>query len=518
MKDIFIAGVKEKYPKEVLEGRLTVEGNVIACCYIDPLLIDECDFKSTDFITSDGTFYYSLAKQLRKQGYTVFDEVTILSSVSENIVEAFQERGGFETIKNMTDVVNVKNAEIYLDNLYRENIILGMCNDGFNLLTPVDWNGKEVIPLKLFRKMDSESVLDWYESKLSAYKTGQSSVVLEEEVLDFDDEFIQSCADGEENGVPFDICGKDVNGEDINGFPFLSRQINGLLEGTFSMMGGFSSAGKSTWLITLIMGLLYRDRKIIIISNEERIKKFKIKFMVWLLAKRNRYYQLTKKKMTSGDISDEDMEQLKYVQKYWRDTYKSRVRLVSISEANVNVAKKKIREAVLNEGFDTFVYDTFKIQEKDFNNARQDLALVKDSRDFDKLCKKYNIIGIATVQLAESLKGKLFLDSSVLSNSKQIKEVLENLFLMRTVYDEELDPQNKLYCKPFRLKKGSDGKWVEEEYIPDRTAVWRMFFVEKTRDGNNSSDTGVAYLLRYSGDFAVFRETCQCRPKHGRIE
>ena len=51
MKDVFIAGVKEKYPKEVLEGRLTVEGNVIACCYIDPLLIDECDFKSTDFIT-----------------------------------------------------------------------------------------------------------------------------------------------------------------------------------------------------------------------------------------------------------------------------------------------------------------------------------------------------------------------------------------------------------------------------------------------------------------------------------
>ena len=115
----FIAGITEKYPKEVLEGRLTVEGNVIGVLYQDPLLIDECDFKSTDFITSDGTFYYSLAKQLRKQGYTVFDEVTILSSVSENIVEAFQERGGFETIKNMTDVVNVKNAEIYLNNLYR---------------------------------------------------------------------------------------------------------------------------------------------------------------------------------------------------------------------------------------------------------------------------------------------------------------------------------------------------------------------------------------------------------------
>ena len=148
---------------------MTVEGNVIGCIFQDSLLLDECDFKSTDFITRDGTFYYSLAKQLRKQGYTVFDEVTILSSVSENIAEAFQERGGFETIKNMTDVVNIKNAEIYLDNLYRENIILRLYDDGFNLLKPVDYNGKEVIPLKLFRTMSSENITDWYEAKLCKY-------------------------------------------------------------------------------------------------------------------------------------------------------------------------------------------------------------------------------------------------------------------------------------------------------------------------------------------------------------
>ena len=163
----FISGVEEKYPKELLENRLTVEGNVIGVLFQDTLLIDECDFKSTDFITSDGVFYFSLAKQLRKAGYAVFDEVTILSTVNESIAEAFQERGGFETIKNLTDVVNIKNSEIYLDNLYRENIMIGMFNDGFNLLKTINWNGKEIIPYKLFRKMDSEGVLDFYESRLS---------------------------------------------------------------------------------------------------------------------------------------------------------------------------------------------------------------------------------------------------------------------------------------------------------------------------------------------------------------
>ena len=47
----------------------------------------------------------------------------------------------------------------------------------------------------------------------------------------------------------------------------------------------------------------------------------------------------------------------------------------------------------------------------------------------------------------------------------RIKEILENLFLMRTVYAEELDEKSKFYCRPFRLKKVND-KWIEEEYKP----------------------------------------------------
>ena len=134
----------------------------------------------------------------------------------------------------------------------------------------------------------------------------------------------------------------------------------------------------------------------------------------------------------------------------------------------------------------------------------------------DKMAKKYNIIMLASVQLAEYTKGKLFLDASVLSNAKQIKEQLENLFLMRTVYTEELDPKSKYYCHPFRLKKVND-KWIEEEYNPDPNAVWRAIFTEKCRSGANSSDNGVGYLLRYDGDHCIFREVAQARFKHGEI-
>lgn len=481
------------------------------------LLIDDTTFEQKDFVTADGLFYFSMLNQLRNKGFYSLDEVTILSNLSQDAIDKYEDMGGWDSIQHQIDIINTQNFDTYIDILYRENILLHMHSDGFNLLKEIDVNDKKIIPLKLFRKMTAEEVTDWYDARISSYGTGYSSKVLEEEEIDFDDEFIESCKEGEENGVPFDIAGYDINGEEINCFPFLSRQIMGLLEGTFTMMGGFSSVGKSSWWVTVLMALLYYDRKILIISNEESVKKFKVKFMIWLLGKRNRYFKLTKKKMTSGDINVESRDQLTQVQKFWRENYKGRVKFISINDADMRVVKKKIRENVLRYGYDCVLYDTFKIQESDFEGTRQDLSLVRDSRELDKIAKKYNIIMLASVQLAERLKGKLFLDSSVLSNSKQIKEILENLFLMRTVYDEELDEKNKFYCHPFRLKKVND-KWIEEEYIPDRNAVYRALFVEKTRNGNNSSDTGVAYLLKFDGDHCIFREVAQARFKHGEIK
>lgn len=478
--------------------------------------MDDLELKKEDFITNDGRFYYEMLAQLRKKGFYSLDEITILSNMNDGVIERYEACGGWESIQHQIDIINDKNFDTYIDILYRENIMLHMVDDGIDLLHAVDVNGKKVVLLKLFRKMDADSVQDWWDARITSYGTGYSSKVLEEEEIDFDDEFIDNCKEGLENGVPFDIAGYDINGEEMNCFPFLSRQINGILEGTTTMMGGYSSAGKSTWWITVLMALLHYDRKILIISNEENIKKFKIKFMVWLLGKRNRYFKLTKKKMTSGDINSESRKQLTDVQKYWRENYKGKVKFIAIADADMSLVKKKIRENVLRYGYDTVLYDTFKIQGGDISSARQDLSLVRDSRELDKLAKKYNIIMLASVQLAEYTKGKLFLDASILSNAKQIKEQLENLFLMRTVYTEELDEKSKYYCHPFRLKKVND-KWIEEEYKPDTSAVWRMVFTEKCRTGANSSDNGIAYLLKYDGDHCIFREVAQCHPKHGEI-
>ena len=110
--------------------------------------------------------------------------------------------------------------------------------------------------------MTSEQVVDFYEAQLAGFEIGQSSSILQEGEIDFDDDWLFDLKEGVNNGVPFDRSFDDINGEPINCFPFLSGNMSGLLKGTSTAIGGFSSTGKSTLWITILMALLYRGEKI----------------------------------------------------------------------------------------------------------------------------------------------------------------------------------------------------------------------------------------------------------------
>lgn len=518
MSSHFLTGVEEKYDKRLLENRITNEGNVIACLYNDPLLFDEYELKATDFITNDGEFFFKIGSYLRKKGYSVLDEVTLYSKLPEEIIKRLDDKGGYDAIRKIMESVDNKNADAYIDDLVKENMLLKFYRDGFPLFQKTEWKDKEVEIINILRTFDSQGVVDWWESKLASFEPSKSGVVLEEEMIDFDDNFFAKLKEGDADGVPFETVGENIDGEEINCYKFLSKQVSGLRRKTLSMIGGFSSTGKSTWLIAIILSLILQGEKVVLVSNEEEIKKYKIKMIVWILNRHFKYYKLTKKKLMSGDLTEEDERYYKLYQEYWRENFKNKLLIVSINDSDFATAKKKIRKAALDKGFSAFIVDTFKMEQADMTSNRSDLALVRDSRELYKLAGRYDMIGIASIQLIEGMKGMLFLDSSLLSGAKAIKEVLENLFLMRNVYPEELDEKNtKLYCHPYRLTKTDEG-WKESKFNADSSDVWRILFVEKNRNGVNSPDNGVAYLLKFNGDYSLFVEKAMCRPKHGRIQ
>ena len=139
----------------------------------------------------------------------------MLSNASEDVIARLDEMGGYDVISNIANIINLNNWDSYLNTLHKENTIIKLYDDGFNLTKKIEINGKMVEPLKLFRKFhDSQEITEFYESRMASYSSGYSSTILEEEDLDIDDEFINSCEEGVENGVPFDQCGLMVDGKE----------------------------------------------------------------------------------------------------------------------------------------------------------------------------------------------------------------------------------------------------------------------------------------------------------------
>jgi hypothetical protein len=141
----FITGVTEKYPKELLEGRLGAEGNTVFSFWKDPNLYKEYkEITTENFLTEDARFYFSLGKQMSNL-YKVFDEVSVISFLGDNetLLAGFNERGGYDVVYNTMDMLNMSNVEQYIDVLNRENILLKLHEDGFNLLNKIMINNKK---------------------------------------------------------------------------------------------------------------------------------------------------------------------------------------------------------------------------------------------------------------------------------------------------------------------------------------------------------------------------------------
>ena len=60
MNTKFIAGVKEKFPAEIISNSAMVEGNVCSCLLQNLTYYDDVSLEPSSFLTEDGRFLYSL--------------------------------------------------------------------------------------------------------------------------------------------------------------------------------------------------------------------------------------------------------------------------------------------------------------------------------------------------------------------------------------------------------------------------------------------------------------------------
>lgn len=510
---VFISGVKEKYPEELLEGRVGVEGNCVFSFWKDPNLFKEFnEIETENFLTEDARFYFSLGKQMSKF-YKVFDEVSVISFLGDNEVlsSGFNERGGYDTVFNTMEILNSNNVEQYVDILNRENILLKLHEEGFNLLKEVNLNGKQVIPIKLLRKMSAAETLQFFESRISNIGIRVKSNDMEITDLGIEDDFEEKLEGGILSGVPFDIGGYSAKDNSIiYASPILNNISMGVNKGELTLVGGFSGTGKTSFSFSnYVMPMVYRGEKVCITANEQRKLAWQILLLVYTLVHHFKYFNLTRKKIKAGQFSEEDKRMIRLAKEYINKHYKHNIKFIKTFDYNVRDIVREQKRLHLNYGYSAFLYDTFKAEDSsDMGTARG--SMVEDSKALFQFASKYNVPQIITAQLATYLEKTSWVTSQCLSSSKQTKEVCSEIFLMRKVVNEiELNPESKHYMRPYRLKK-ENGKWKKDFFEIDFKlgGQFRVVFVDKTRNDEDS----MAILYKYDGHINVWHELGYCSP------
>jgi len=485
----------DNYPTELTAQREMTEANFTFCLWKNPDLYGDYEKEvraDRDLLTEDGQFYYSLGYEMYKLGYKSFDDASIFSYVEnkETLKNGFARRGGYKTVDEIKRILNEDNAEMYYDELIKNNMLLKLHDKGFNVT-------KE---LPKFMKMNSKNLYDYFEYQLDNVFLGRGSGVKIED-LDFNDDFIESCDAGEEMGLSY-----------ASTAPLLNFHTLGLHRSNVQIFAGFSGTGKTSFCIhTYILSILDQGEKVVIIANEMNKRAWQHILMATILSQKLDYYGLPRKKQKMGNLAKEQKEMMEKAKEYYNTHYKGRLKFAKIYDYSTEDVKKIIRK-MAKQGFNYALYDTFKSE--DSASATMTGELIESSKQLLQVAEKEDVGIIITMQLAIYMENTRYLSAACLSGAKGVKEIVSELVLTRQLWEDEM-PNEKYDVKPYKYKKDSSGKFtkIKEEIILKPDKKYMIVFLDKTR--NDEGDTTLLY--QFDGAWNKWTEIGYCTPKHQRV-
>ena len=281
----------------------------------------------------------------------------------------------------------------------------------------------------------------------------------------------------------------------------------GLPRGELNAICGYINEGKTSFAFSnFVMPIVDNGSKALIISTEQRSMVFKMLLLIDVLTTKLNYFKLTRKKLKAGKYTDEDLLKIKEAQKYIMDNYGKNIIFLKLYEYSTDIVKKAIKKYA-QLGVELVLYDVLKF---DSNSDEQVyISLINDSKDLFQACSKYNVAGLVTVQLAMSTRNKIRqIGMECVANSKAVFEVMSEAIFIRSVWDDEKDPNEPTYIKPYRLKRDENGKFTgDKDYFQlDSKKQYKIVRLGKSR--NDSTDKYILYSVNF--DFNVWREEGVC--------
>ena len=403
-----------------MEKRQVIECNFVLSLFKNPDLIP--DYKNvengTDIMCDDAVFYYGIAQGMYKAGYHTFDNMSVYTYLEDKktLKNGFERRGGYGTIKEITNLLSEDNIESYYDELCKSNLLIRLNQKGFNVIDKLD----------TFKDMTCEEVYDYYEYQLSNISLGKIEKTK-----------IENLSDGDAYKEAIREWNK---GSDV-GFRISSKMLNYQLLGVHKKnlmlhLSGIGFGKTSSVIAWYIIPALEDGNNTTIIANEQdKDAWMKMILATVLFNKIGKVDEFSRHRLSTGGYTDEQFSKMDEAAE-WLNNQKGKLSFVEMENYNIAAVKKVItRQSKLNNSL--FIYDTFKGSNDAAQNQWGEFSEV--AKELFLLAKHLDVAIVATAQLSPDAMSRKFLDLTCIGRSRGIAETATSVCMFRPIAPEEID-------------------------------------------------------------------------------
>lgn len=386
-------------------------------------------------------FFIGLGRHLHNKNIAVFDDISVHGAVTElGLTEKFEKYGGYDMLEELMEETKKlsKNVDSYYEDvkkyaLLREYYVLFgdkvvEKNDGYN-----------------YKELSGNEISMYWNDKLNNIDIAhnETSIVAYNLIEDLRT-FVQELDINPDIGMPFHRGKK------------LTDIINGWARGTLSILGAFSGNGKSSMVIySLVMSCIQEKERLVIIANEMDLVQYRKMLLITVMGSEmyNKFKdffekpRFNRKSMNKGKFSAEELAKLNMAVDWLEEQIggdESLIKLVPLEEYTMDNVEK-VAKKFARRGYFRYIVDTAKPSEGGSKERWQQFV-----EDFDRLYKLarkdgggLNLAIFTTVQQADNMVGRYWLNEQSLADGKKIKNVADLVWHLRPVFPQEYEGGDK---------------------------------------------------------------------------
>lgn len=449
--------------KEIIEYKQNCEANIVSIIYKHPDEIYDINLTTNDFNNNVWKVYFEIAYGILKlEKKKTLDDVTIAFYLEKHpkLKDKYNEYGGYDKISSTFEYVNLENLDGYINELYKWKAVIKLCQKGF----PVKDN------LKKYIDMTYEDIYKKYECEINDIFINVDNDSKSYDICDGIDELIDEL----DNGLALGLKYYDM--------PMLNKETGGQCLGNITLVGGVSNVGKSTFArSSTIPSIIMAKEKIVIMLNEEGLKKYQRELIVWV-ANNIISCDLQKHTVRDGKYTDDTKTILNKSVEWLKEQTKNHiVTVIPFRQYQTSKVIKTIKKYA-NMGVKYFMLDTFKmdagiVSEKSWLQMQQSMVDINDAIKPEAL----NVHILITFQLSKgSIKQRYYTQDNI-GMAKNIVDPVSTCIMIRDLYDDEYG-NGKKALKVYKLE-GTNGN-TEIPVELNRNKHYQILFIPKNREGS----------------------------------